>query len=47
VKNSAGGAEPDNNSPTIGDSRNKARAGGIRGSFNGVSGVLVVKRVYG
>jgi hypothetical protein len=40
VKNSEGGADPDNNSPITGDKKNNINAGGIRGIFNTVKRYL-------
>lgn len=34
VKNSEGGADPDNSSPTRGDRKNNVNGGGILGIFN-------------
>jgi hypothetical protein len=34
VKNSDGGADPDNSSPMTGDRKNNVNAGGILGIFN-------------
>lgn len=46
MKNSDGGADPDNSSPMTGDKKNNSKAGGILGNFNNNEIGISLKKSY-